>query len=369
MRVDAAFDSGNVEVLEVGDELRLAIRKDVGGEHYQWFHFRVSGARGTRLRWRLTNAKGASYEQGWPGYRPCASYDRETWFRVDARYEDGELVCEHEVEADVVWYAYFAPYSWERHMQLVGRAQRAVGVRAEVLGATLDGRPMDLLSFGDGEKPLWILGRQHPGETMAEWLIEGMLERLLDPADALARKLRSEGRFFVVPYMNPDGSVRGHLRTNAAGTNLNRAWHAPTPEASPEVLVVKQRMEATGVALCLDVHGDEALPYNFIAGPDGVADLPAHVLPARDRYCDALERACPAFQQVRGYPKAAVGNANLTMCTNQIAKAFGALAMTLEQPFKDDANHPDPAHGWSPARCKSLGRAQLDAIAAVLPDL
>ena len=37
-----------------------------------------------------------------------------------------------------------------------------------------------------------------------------------------------------VPNMNPDGSYRGHLRTNAKGANLNREWKNPTPEYSPE---------------------------------------------------------------------------------------------------------------------------------------
>jgi murein tripeptide amidase MpaA len=58
-----------------------------------------------------------------------------------------------------------------------------------------------------------------------------------------------------VPNANPDGSRRGHLRTNAAGVNLNREWHEPTPERSPEVLAIRNAMDETGVALCLDVHG------------------------------------------------------------------------------------------------------------------
>ena len=33
---------------------------------------------------------------------------------------------------------------------------------------------------------------------------------------------------YIVPNMNPDGSRRGHLRTNAAGSNLNREWKNPT---------------------------------------------------------------------------------------------------------------------------------------------
>ena len=67
--------------------------------------------------------------------------------------------------------------------------------------------------------------------------------------------------------MNPDGSARGHLRTNAAGANLNREWGAPTAERSPEVLWTLNAMDATGpVDLMLDAHGDEAEPYCFIIG-------------------------------------------------------------------------------------------------------
>ena len=77
-------------------------------------------------------------------------------------------------------------------------------------------------------------------EEQAEWYAEGLLERLVDKDDALARAAREKATFFVIPNMNPDGSVRGHLRTNACGANLNREWTttgdyvAPTLHRSPE---------------------------------------------------------------------------------------------------------------------------------------
>ena len=73
--------------------------------------------------------------------------------------------------------------------------------------------------------------------------------------------------------MNPDGSRRGHLRTNAAGMNLNREWHAPSAEKSPEVLCVRNAMDETGVDFAMDVHGDEAIPANFLAGFEGIPSL------------------------------------------------------------------------------------------------
>ncbi len=74
--------------------------------------------------------------------------------------------------------------------------------------------------------------------------------------------------------MNPDGSIRGHLRTNAIGVNLNREWQSPSMERSPEVFFVRERMLETGVDMCLDIHGDEAIPYNFVAGSAGRQSLP-----------------------------------------------------------------------------------------------
>jgi murein tripeptide amidase MpaA len=59
----------------------------------------------------------------------------------------------------------------------------------------------------------------------------------------------------------------------------------------------------------------------------------------------------------------------MTMCTNQVAQRFDCLAMTLEQPFKDAANHPEPTHGWSPERAADLGRAVVSAIGAVASQL
>jgi murein tripeptide amidase MpaA len=204
---------------------------------------------------------------------------------------------------------------------------------------------------------------------MAEHFAEGLLDRLLDASDPVARALLARARFHVVPNMNPDGSRRGHLRTNAVGANLNREWLEPTRERSPEVLVVRDRMMATGVDVCLDVHGDEELPYAFIAGPDGIPTLRPRQPALLARFREELARRSPDFQTVHGYAPAAPGEANLRMCTNWVGERFGALAMTLEMPFKDAANHPVPETGWSPARSAHLASACLDALLAVADDL
>jgi len=368
LHITDAFDSGNIIVKSAEDpgDIRLEIRRDTGSDFFQWFHFRVTGAKGTPLSMTIENAAQAAYLDGWTGYQACASYDRETWFRIETRYENGELTLQHDCELDTVWFAYFAPYSMERHQDLIAWAQIQNGVELEILGDTLDGRSMDCVTVGDGDKTIWITARQHPGESMAEWWVEGFLNRLLDEADPVARKLKEQAVFHIVPNMNPDGSFRGHLRTNAKGVNLNREWDKASPENSPEVYHVLENIRDTGVNLHLDVHGDEGLPYNFIAGGEGAPNFTPADQAVLDAYKTALAAISPDFQTAHGYPVNAPGTADLSICTNYMANTFGCLAMTLEMPFKDNADLPDPVEGWSPERCRKLGAANLDAMLSVL---
>lgn len=366
--IDAAFDSGNIEVLSVaGNTARLAIAKDHLSEFFQWFHFRVAGPAGEEMVLKITGLNAAAYPGGWPDYQACVSEDRDYWGRAattfDAAEDGGTLTIRHTPAGSLAWFAYFAPYSMERHHDLVADASIAEGVDVIRLGTSLDGQPIDCIEMGEGRTQVWLYGRQHPGETMAEWWMEGAIDCLLDPADPVARALRRDCRLHIVTNCNPDGSRRGHLRTNAAGVNLNREWNNPTPERSPEVLAILARMDATGVDFAMDVHGDEAIPAVFIAGFDGIPAWTPQQGAKYDRYQAILDRRTTDFQTKLGYPKAPAGKANLGMSTNQLAQRFGACAMTLEMPFKDLADFPEPAQGWSPERCKLFARDCLAALA------
>jgi murein tripeptide amidase MpaA len=204
---------------------------------------------------------------------------------------------------------------------------------------------------------------------MAEWWMEGALEELGDPASPVARTLWHRARLHLVPNMNPDGSRRGYLRTNAAGANLNREWHNPSAERSPEVLAVLARMDETGVDFALDVHGDEALPHVFIAGFEGIPSITPRQLARLEAYKQRLAVHSRDFQTKVGYPVAGKGKANLAMSTNQLAERFGCVSATLEMPFKDALELPDPVQGWSPERSRHLARACLAALADIIDDL
>jgi murein tripeptide amidase MpaA len=367
MTISDNFDAGNINCLAIKEngEIDLEIKKDNNSDFLQWFYFKLTGAKNKACKLNILNASKTSYSVAWHGYNVLASYDRHTWFRVDSSYDQEIFSFEHKPLHDVVYYAYFTPYSMEQHHDLIAKSQMSSFVEYSHLGYTLDGQDMDLLKIGKDEKNkkiCWLIARQHPGETMAQWWMEGMLETLLDEENPISRELLKKAVFYVVPNMNPDGSVRGNLRTNAAGANLNREWLDASMQKSPEVFLVRQKMTETGMDFCLDVHGDEELPYNFIDGPEGIPSWNDERQKVLDCFQESLVKASPDFQTKIGYEKDAFTKEMATVGTHYMAETFNALVMTLEMPFKDTIETPNIKVGWSAKRSKELGKASLNAI-------
>ncbi len=366
MHISSGFDSGAIEVISCkGARADLAIRHDIAAdgrpsEFLQWFHFRVSGTEASGAELRIVNAGATTYPNGWRDYRAVASWNRRDWERIPTRYDGQILTIDVPPAPGPTYIAYFEPYSWERHLTLLADCISS-GARVKRLGASIQGRDVDAVVVGDG-RPVWIIARQHPGETMAEWFVEGLLQRLLGEDEGLVPELRRMATFHIIPNMNPDGSVLGNLRTNAAGANLNREWLAPSIEVSPEVKCVRDAMHATGCDAFFDIHGDENLPYVFVAGCEMLPNFSARQAAEQDAFSADFRAASADFQSEHGYHASKYKDDVLKLASKYAGHTFGCLSLTLEMPFKDNANAPDERQGWSGSRSARLGAAMLEPI-------
>ena len=371
LKISTQFDGGNIEIVDISDpaNIQLKLPKDNAAEFRQWFYFRVQGVAYQNLGINFINVKESAYPEGWEDYAAMCSYDRLNWFRVPTRYENGILSVNHTPLANSVYYAYFEPYSYEQHLNLLGNSQSSGLCQIDDLGSTLQGRDINLLTIGNqaaSDLKIWIIARQHPGETMAEWFVEGLLGRLLDDQDPTSRALLDCATFYIVPNMNPDGSFLGNLRTNAAGANLNREWLEPSLERSPEVYYVREKIQETGVDLFLDIHGDESIPYVFLSGNEGIPSFNTRLEQLQQQFVRAFLAASPDFQNKYGYEKDEPGQADLSIATAYVGETFNCLAYTLEMPFKDNHQWPDDDYGWNGQRSLRLGEAILSPIYAMV---
>lgn len=405
--ISDTFDGGNIKGITTQPnendqnttDVILHIKPDIYTElekigHMQYFSFRatVNGLgfppqnKKHKIRYVIANAEATSYPEAWIGSTVCYTHnveDSDSWRRnQDTIYSDGQLSWEHEhTQNGSLFFSYFPPYSYSRHLGLISRCGQYASTTS--LGQSLDGRDIDCITVGKGKMVCWIIHRQHPGETMAEYYAEGLLTRLLGldsdgTVDGQVQKLTDMYTFYIVPLMCPDGAVRGHLRTNACGANLNREWHtkrfyeAPTLERSPEVHSVLKKMDETGVDFFLDVHGDEELPFNFISGAEKTPKWGKRMESLHGAFVAAYQRSNSDMQQKIGYPppnSPEDASKYLNVATNQIATRFDCLSMTLEMPFKDCLSNMDPERGWSPARSRSLGASVLAPLEYIHPYL
>ena len=374
LTISSTFDAGNIEVIAADnhENIQLKIEKDTNSDFLQWFYFRLQGAKSLACKLNILNAGDAAYPEGWENYQARASYDRITWFQVPTKYNNGILSLDFIPEFDSIYFAYFAPFSYEQHLDLINSAQQSWLCTLETIGETTQGRPIDFLRIGDDDtkkKNLWVIARQHPGETMAEWFMLGLIDRILDEEDATSISLLEKANLYFIPNMNIDGSIQGNLRVNAKGVNLNREWAKPSIEDSPEVYFVKEKMKEIGMDFNLDVHGDEGLPYNFISGIEGIPSFDKKLKKLTDDFINNWKAISPDMQDDHGYPKNEPGKANLNICSKNLGEEFQCLSQTLEMPFKQNDNIPDEITGWSSERSIKLGESVVNVLLSIVDEL
>lgn len=374
LQIDCDFDSGNIQVLDASDPhlVRLAIRPDTHSGHFQWFHFKVSGlTQGQTHRFSFDNAHQSSYKNAWDGYHAVASYDQQNWFRVPSSFDGKALAFDFTAEQPEAWFAYFEPYPRARHNQLIERALKIPGVELLASGRSVQGRDIPLLRASKGagaKRKLWLIAQQHPGEHMAEWFMEGVIDRL-EGNDATLQRLLAQADLYLIPNMNPDGAFLGHLRTNFKGKDLNRAWQDASVELSPEVFFAQSQMKLHGVDAFIDVHGDEEIPHVFTAACEGNPGYTPRIARLEEQFRSTLCSVTKDFQTVHGYTRDQPGQANMTLACNAVGQTYDCLSLTLEMPFKDHDDKPDARCGWSGARSKALAGAVLETLERMVKDL
>lgn len=373
MRIEADFECGNAIVDQVSElEAQLTIRADSNAKYYQWFYFRVTGEAGLLRTFHLTNANAASYPHAWNGYRALASYNGTDWFRVQTQYTDGQIIIRHRAAQTSTAYAFFVPYVEAQREQLLADCAK-VGERRHIV-TTPNGRAIDMIVFGNAnaKRKAWVIARQHAGEPMAEYCIDGLMRRLADGQDPITKQLLdADIAFFCVPNVNPDGSAFGNLRANAAGIDMNRDWKQGVEPKSVEINALLKVMEAEGVDFFYDIHGDESGQYVWLVQPHPELVTPENAplqdgmeTFVRNRYAEyGPDPANVIPADGAEYKKSAPDSG---MAVDYVAWRFKCPSLIVELPFKDTIGSDASIDSLQAAGCIIFGRDSVEMIADVM---
>ena len=128
-------------------------------------------------------------------------------------------------------------------------------------------------------------------------------------------------------------------------------------------------MHATGCDAFFDIHGDENLPYVFVAGCEMLPNFTPQQAAEQEAFAVDLRTANTDFQREHGYHASKYKDDVLKLASKYTGHTFGCLSLTLEMPFKDHDANPDADYGWSPERSKQLAHAMLETLADMIDEI
>ena len=141
-------------------------------------------------------------------------------------------------------------------------------IKFSTLNKTICGNPLDILYISNFTSPHSVINarqsiiftaRVHPGETSGSYVIESVINNLLNNSEQ-SNNLLDKYIFKIIPMLNPDGVIHGHYRNNILGKDLNRMWKDPRDNVTPTIYYLKKLISINRPFFFCDFHGHSNMP-------------------------------------------------------------------------------------------------------------
>jgi len=256
---------GVIQVHLVYDHERFSPNRAAGH-----IHFQLQARRGSKLTLEFRNLD--NVWNGQPGSvarelkTAVVSEDGKEWKPVALESLPGDRVrLAVEMPGPILYVARVEPYRLSDLDRLLSSIRKHPLVEITPIGKTVEGRQLEIIRLGHAQArhQVFLRARAHPWESGGNWVVEGLIHRLLRN-DALARKCLERYSVYILPMANKDGVARGRTRFNLEGKDLNRDWDKPAdPRLAPENYALETWLEGMIRSgrppnLALELHNDGA---------------------------------------------------------------------------------------------------------------
>ncbi len=201
--------------------------------HGYWFYFGIEGAAGREIRIDITNCDWMP--RHWKNYKPVYSYADDPhslsgveWNRIDKteRKRNRFSFTQYFVK-DKVWVALRYPYSFTRGIRYIESIRNNEYVKIEELGKTAMGNPIYMVMITENsidpvrKKGILVYAREHGVEQDGSWVAEGIIDFLIS-RDPVARVVRRNTIFMIIPVISPDSAVTGQVVDPETGNSIGQ---------------------------------------------------------------------------------------------------------------------------------------------------
>lgn len=276
-QIDAQFDAGNFYACHINgaESVHIALHpEDEQINPSPWYAFRIASLDATALS--MTLDFGSFPARYWPKI----SHDGHHWQALPEEAvriaDDGRSMT--ITLADVPALAFIAAQevlATDYYQRWISELAAHNDLTLEVLGSSVEGRPIVALASEPRAEAVVLLGRQHPPEVTGALGMRPFVDAILADNE-LASQFRARYMLLIAPLVNPDGVARGHWRHNVSGVDLNRDWGPFTQPETQSLATRLGMLEAGGTmpSLMLDFHSTREslfytqLPEDFGSRPD-----------------------------------------------------------------------------------------------------
>jgi len=213
------------------------------------------------------------------------SDDGQQWRVVPAEpAEPYRLRLRVHLNSSSLYVARLEPYRISDLERFKSEIARHPAVEITVIGHTVERRELELIRVGRPQAPhrVFLRARAHPWEPGGNWVIEGLVRRLLDN-DEHAQRCLDRYCLYLLPMANKDGVARGRTRFNMRGMDLNRKWDTPAdPTLAPENAAIERWIESTIAQQCppdlaIDFHNDASGRLHISRPDEATGDTAAYL--------------------------------------------------------------------------------------------
>lgn len=297
MIIDRNFDSGNIKKIRIDEAINIntvyleilkeKYPKGTRNQYKYWFYFKITDLEKNKPH-KIVIENIDIIDNAWKGFKVPFSYDNKKWTRNQSTttdFKNRTITWDFIPKKNNIWFAYYPPYDFKRCVKIANKFD------FDILGKTKNKLPIYYLKKGTGIKHIWLLARQHPGETIGSWMLEGFLNEIVKRKHA---NILQNLTFHIILNANPSGTINGNWYTTQDSINLNRDW---VSKKSTNTQLISTEMSKYKNYLTIDLHGDEESFKHFVAFCYG------KVSPLYNRINNALYKNIDDFRKTNFYKK------------------------------------------------------------------
>jgi len=257
LEIRTDIPGGNTKVIEnQGDTIHL--EPDLRGDN-PWFYWllEAKAKRAGKATFVLPE-KVIGQKNGAIGHQgPAISRDGGkswSWMGTDS-VKENTFQIDFSKAGETVRLGVTIPYTAADLNEFLKRNQSNPHLETGELTRSSKDRPVELLQIGspgEGKKAVLFTARHHAAETIASYVLEGIIEEAMSESSESGRAFRENHVLYCVPLVDKDGVEDGDQGKNRKPHDHNRDYTAEP--IYPEVKAIQALHRKVGFSYAIDVH-------------------------------------------------------------------------------------------------------------------